>query len=156
MTTQTLNPATMRPDAVARVEAFDHNSKEALKAYRAAIDALGRVNEEAKPLSGIALARHIENNRRLRDELVEFITLYDQVAPYLEQARVAVQQDDDAVAPPDMGSHDPAATLFEGRAVEPGQRSGIMDWLRGFRWPRNKQYSKGQLPASDAVADGTH
>lgn len=156
MTTQTLNPATMRPDAVARVEAFDHNSKEALKAYRAAIDALGRVNEEAKPLSGIALARHIENNRRLRDELVEFITLYDQVAPYFEQARVAVQQDDDAVAAPDMGSHDPAATLFEERVVEPGQRTGIMDWLRGFRWPRNKQYSKGQLPVSDAGTDGTH
>ena len=88
MTEQILNPATMRPDAFARVEAFDHNSKEALKAYRAAIDALGRVNEE--------------------------------------------------------------------RAVEPGQRTRLMAWLRERRWPRNKQYSKGQLPASDAVVDGTH
>ena len=156
MTTQTLNPATMRPDAFARVEAFDHNSKEALKAYRAAIDALGRVNEEAKPLSGIALARHIENNRRLRDELVEFITLYDQVAPYLEQARVAVQQDDDNGEVPDTGSHSPAGSFFEERAVEPGQRTRLMAWLRERRWPRNKQYSKGQLPASDAVVDGTH
>ncbi len=158
MTTQTLNPATMRPDAFARVEAFDHNSKEALKAYRAAIDALGRVNEEAKPLSGIALARHIENNRRLRDELVEFITLYDQVAPSLEQARVAVQQDDDAAGTPDTA----ATTLITEATVELEPRSGITDWLRKvWAWirahfPRNSQYSKGQLPASDAVVDGTH
>ena len=156
MTEQILNPATMRPRAVAQVAAFDHNRQRALRDYLAAIDTLEHINEEENLLSGVALAEHSKGNCHLRNELIEFITLYDQVAPYLEQARVAVQQDDDNGEVPDTGSHSPAGSFFEERAVEPGQRTRLMAWLRERRWPRNKQYSKGQLPASDAVVDGTH
>ena len=158
MTTQILNPATMRPRAVAQVAAFDHNRQRALRDYLAAIDTLEHINEEEKLLSGAALAKHSEGNCHLRNELVEFITLYDQVAPYLEQARVAVQQDDDAAGTPDTA----ATTLITEATVELEPRSGITDWLRKvWAWirahfPRNSQYSKGQLPASDAVVDGTH
>ncbi len=77
------------------VNEFDELTALARKDYKAATVALETIVAEAKNLTGVARAAHLKENLPKRDELVQFIGVYDsEVTPAYNAVKTAAAQGD--------------------------------------------------------------